>query len=305
MADHNPEQKSFALYQALSEQKRMRADRMVVAAPVDRDYSAMPFWLGLGFSVAWIVIVAVVLVSAGESRSFGGVPLINWAIGLSALTAPIALIWMVTAYLQRASDVQVVADPLRQQLNLILSEQGVAEGRIARFNNVLREQITLLRESGTAGEYEISRLLQRLEEEKVAIKKLSKHSAGHVEQAEKIMQAAEQFERLMASNLRESRSLMLESRLMQDLRTATDIITRDLRRAGYWSGAVAAVQISADIVPVSNPYFAIAPSSAASDNVSFAFSRDATENNNLDSNEQFGFHFDLLNRSGRVTTLAG
>ncbi len=226
MADHNPEQKSFALYQALSEQKRMRADRMVVAAPVDRDYSAMPFWLGLGFSVAWIVIVAVVLVSAGESRSFGGVPLINWAIGLSALTAPIALIWMVTAYLQRASDVQVVADPLRQQLNLILSEQGVAEGRIARFNNVLREQITLLRESGTAGEYEISRLLQRLEEEKVAIKKLSKHSVGHVEQAEKIMQAAEQFERLMASNLREVQEV--ESRL-QKHHSGIESSTQDAR----------------------------------------------------------------------------
>ena len=37
---------------------------------------------------------------------------------------------------------------------------------------------------------------------------------------------------LMAGNLRENRALMLESRLMQDLRTASDIITRDLRRAG-------------------------------------------------------------------------
>ncbi len=211
MAEHTPEQKSFALYQTLSEQKRMRAERLVVAAPAERDFSALPFWVGLGCSVAWVVIVAIVLVSSGEARSFGGVPLINWGVGLSALTAPIALIWMVTAYLQRASDVQVITDPLRQQLNLILSEQGIAEGRVSRFNNVLREQIALLRESGTAGEYEISRLLQRLEEEKVAIKKLSKHSAGHVEQAEKIMQAAEQFERLMASNLREVQEI--ESRL--------------------------------------------------------------------------------------------
>jgi prepilin peptidase dependent protein B len=94
---------------------------------------------------------------------------------------------------------------------------------------------------------------------------------------------------LMAGNLRENRALMLESRLMQDLRTASDIITRDLRRAGYWTGAVAAVQTSADFVPAANPYLAIAPSNAAADNVSFAFSRDTTENNSLDSNEQFGF----------------
>ncbi len=94
---------------------------------------------------------------------------------------------------------------------------------------------------------------------------------------------------LMAGNLRENRALMLESRLMQDLRTASDIITRDLRRAGYWAGAVAAVQVPVGATGLANPYVALAPSSAASDAVSFAFSRDAAENNSLDSNEQFGF----------------
>lgn len=94
---------------------------------------------------------------------------------------------------------------------------------------------------------------------------------------------------LMAGNLRENRSLMLESRLMQDLRTAADIITRDLRRAGYWAGAVASVQLPAGTPPAANPYLAVAPAGAASDAVSFAFSRDASENQSLDSNEQFGF----------------
>jgi prepilin peptidase dependent protein B len=94
---------------------------------------------------------------------------------------------------------------------------------------------------------------------------------------------------LMAGNLRENRALMLESRLMQDLRTAADIITRDLRRAGYWAGAVASVQITPGVAPLMNPYLAIAPSTAASDAVSFAFSRDTSENHALDSNEQFGF----------------
>lgn len=94
---------------------------------------------------------------------------------------------------------------------------------------------------------------------------------------------------LMAGNLRENRALMLESRLMQDLRTASDIITRDLRRAGYWAGAVAAVQVPLGTAAPANPYVAVTPSSAASDAVSFAFSRDATENQSLDSNEHFGF----------------
>ncbi len=94
---------------------------------------------------------------------------------------------------------------------------------------------------------------------------------------------------LMAGNLRENRSLMLESRLMQDLRTASDIITRDLRRAGYWAGAADAVQEPAGTPTAANPYMAVTPSTAPADSVSFAFSRDATENHNLDSNEQFGF----------------
>ena len=36
----------------------------------------------------------------------------------------------------------------------------------------------------------------------------------------------------LAHHLRENRSLLMEARLMQDLRTASDLIARDLRRAG-------------------------------------------------------------------------
>ena len=41
----------------------------------------------------------------------------------------------------------------------------------------------------------------------------------------------------LTGNLREHRSLLLESRLMQDLRTAADVITRDVRRSGYWGAS--------------------------------------------------------------------
>ena len=42
---------------------------------------------------------------------------------------------------------------------------------------------------------------------------------------------------LLVGQLREHRALALEARLTQDLRTAADLITRDLRRAGYWGNA--------------------------------------------------------------------
>ncbi|MEO8806626.1 MAG: prepilin-type N-terminal cleavage/methylation domain-containing protein [Burkholderiaceae bacterium] len=106
---------------------------------------------------------------------------------------------------------------------------------------------------------------------------------------------------LLASHVRENRSLLLEARLMQDLRTAADMITRDLRRAGYWAGATSGVWMAGTTGIVANPYAAIAPSSAASDAASFRYSRDGSENNSVDSNEEFGFRL----RSGTIEMLLG
>ena len=94
---------------------------------------------------------------------------------------------------------------------------------------------------------------------------------------------------LLTGNLRENRSLLLEARLMQDLRSAADMVTRDLRRAGYWSDPEAGIWQRGASSVTANPYTAVSPSAAASDAVSFRFSRDEIENHSVDSNEQFGF----------------
>jgi prepilin peptidase dependent protein B len=93
----------------------------------------------------------------------------------------------------------------------------------------------------------------------------------------------------LAGSLRDNRSLLLESRLMQDLRTAADVVARDLRRAGYWADAAAGVWSPGASGVATNPYLALAPATAASDAASFAYSRDAVENGAVDGNEQFGF----------------
>jgi type IV pilus assembly protein PilW len=93
---------------------------------------------------------------------------------------------------------------------------------------------------------------------------------------------------LLTTHLREHRSLLLEARLMQDLRTAADLVARDLRRAGHWGDAAAGVWSPTEVVRA-NPYAALAPVAAASDAASFTYSRDAIENHALDGNEQFGF----------------
>lgn len=97
---------------------------------------------------------------------------------------------------------------------------------------------------------------------------------------------------LLASQWREHRSATAALRLMQDLRSAADVITRDLRRAGHWGAPTAGV---------ANPYAAFAPQAAASDAASFAYSRDGHENGALDGNEQFGLRL----RGGVIELLLG
>lgn len=99
---------------------------------------------------------------------------------------------------------------------------------------------------------------------------------------------------LLASQLREHRALVVEARLMQDLRTAADLVARDLRRAGYWGDAGAGVWSALHAVQA-NPYAALAPEGAASDVASLSYSRDAVENHVVDGNERFGFR--LRNRA--------
>ncbi len=93
---------------------------------------------------------------------------------------------------------------------------------------------------------------------------------------------------LFARNVVGSRQLLAETRLNQDLRNATDLITRDLRRAGFWGNAIqGTIAIGATAVTTTNPYKAL---TSASSEVTYEFSTDAVENNalNASGDEQFG-----------------
>ncbi len=90
---------------------------------------------------------------------------------------------------------------------------------------------------------------------------------------------------LVSIHVRDNRSLVHESRLVQDLRSAADMVTRGARRAGYWAEAAAGVAHGAS-APMANPYAAVAAAPAA---LAYAFSRDAVENHTLDANEAYGF----------------
>lgn len=90
---------------------------------------------------------------------------------------------------------------------------------------------------------------------------------------------------LLTEHLRENRSLLLQARLQQDLRVTLDLMSRQLHRAGHW-GTPQATIWQADVAPQTNPYTAWTPNSTS---VLFHASRDAQENQQIDSNEALGF----------------
>jgi type IV pilus assembly protein PilW len=88
---------------------------------------------------------------------------------------------------------------------------------------------------------------------------------------------------VLGGQVQQHRQLGIEQRLMQDLRSAADVITRDLRRAGAWGGAASGIRVAGQTA-AANPYAALSSASG----VAFSYSRDAMENQQLDANEQFG-----------------
>lgn len=101
---------------------------------------------------------------------------------------------------------------------------------------------------------------------------------------------------LFISNLGSSRRLVMEARLNQDLRVVGDLITRDLRRAGYWSNAMAGTVVAGSAAtPPRNPYQAMAVD-AGNATVTYSFARDT--NDSVDDNEQFGFRRSIVQVNG-------
>jgi prepilin peptidase dependent protein B len=110
--------------------------------------------------------------------------------------------------------------------------------------------------------------------------------------------------KLAVDHLTDSRRVLVETRLSQDLRSAADIVARDVRRSGYWQGALSGVVYPA----ASNPYRTVTPMAGSASSITYFYSRDTTENNVVNTtsgqpNETFGFR--LLNGALESQTDAG
>ena len=97
---------------------------------------------------------------------------------------------------------------------------------------------------------------------------------------------------MFVSNVTNSRRLLIEARINQDLRATMDLVTRDLRRGGYWGNSLAGTQATGSTsVTQMNPYSTV--TSTGTTQIDYAYTRDSTENDALDAGvEQFGFRLD-------------
>jgi type IV pilus assembly protein PilW len=78
---------------------------------------------------------------------------------------------------------------------------------------------------------------------------------------------------LVSTQLTDNRRLLLETQLQQDLRATADIITRDLRRSGFWQNAQNTVPAAVGNQVEANSYLALSVDPAASSAVSYRYRR--------------------------------
>jgi prepilin peptidase dependent protein B len=109
---------------------------------------------------------------------------------------------------------------------------------------------------------------------------------------------------MVAAQLADNRRLLLETQVQQDLRATADIVSRDLRRAGYWGDAYRGTSSAGAGGIVVNPYRAVSPSAsgATASTVTYEYAnRNNPEDGVLTDDERLGFRL----RSGVIETQLG
>ena len=113
---------------------------------------------------------------------------------------------------------------------------------------------------------------------------------------------------MLTTQLGDNRRLLLEAQVQQDMRAAADMVTRDIRRAGYWAQSYRQVWPAAGAV--SNPYTRMVPTNAPLGTSSIEYDRSTDEegflfgsdDNGVDAEadrprERVGFRFNATNKT--------
>lgn len=102
---------------------------------------------------------------------------------------------------------------------------------------------------------------------------------------------------VFVNNVVNSRKILFEARINQNLRSAMDLIVRDLRRSAYWGNAMAGtVTVGSSSVTQTNPYSNV--DLTGTNQIRYSYTRDLIENNQLDLTfERFGIRHDETTRA--------
>lgn len=117
---------------------------------------------------------------------------------------------------------------------------------------------------------------------------------------------------VVTGQLTDNRRLLLETQIQQDLRAAADLITRDLRRAGYWGNATSRVWPAPGAALLDNMYTALWTSAGVGGRTEYNYSYSNSgplpfgtgpENNVRNAAENYGFA--LNSASGTIEMKLG
>ncbi len=119
---------------------------------------------------------------------------------------------------------------------------------------------------------------------------------------------------VMVSQIGDTRRLLLEAQVQQDVRATADLVTRDLRRAGYWAKAWRNVWPATLAAGLTNPYNAMDPEAAPAGTHSIVFDRSmdeaegatlGTDNDIVDATDRTGFRYNARDKTVEMMVSRG
>ncbi len=111
---------------------------------------------------------------------------------------------------------------------------------------------------------------------------------------------------VMTSQIGDTRRLLLEAQVQQDVRATADLVARDLRRAAYWAQAWRNVWPASLPLALTNPYTTMTPDTAPAGTGSLVYDRSmdeadganiGTDNNLVDNTDRTGFRYNATART--------
>jgi chromosome segregation ATPase len=129
---------------------------------------SMPGW-AVALSVFWVSIAFGYLFASGGFSGGAG------AVGgiIAGIAAPLVVIWLIAFMQQRTLEVDIITQPIRRQLNALLSPSATTDVRIRRITEALAEQAEMLRNAANVALEDSSAAMTAITRQSGELRRLS------------------------------------------------------------------------------------------------------------------------------------